>query len=390
MRVLVLGTGRQGRAVIYDLAGSPVVGTVVCADVEAAGAEAHLAGLASDKLQTLTVDAADDAALRRVFDRGFDVAIDMLPRQFAGPVATAAVDAGVSLVNTNYDHDLRGLADPARRAGVALLPEMGMDPGIDLVLCGEAVRRLDAVHELVSYGGGIPEPSAADNPLRYKISWTWEGVLNSYDRPARIVRDRRAVDVPRDRLFDERFCHTIDVPGLGTLEAFPNGDAVAYARRLGIDGTVEAAGRYALRWPGHCALWRALVGLGFLAQAPVPGLGNDVSPRRFLCEHLGPRLRYKPEERDLVVVRVQAEGIRDGRRCRVVFDLLDTKDPSTGLTAMSRTVGFAASIAAQMIAAGMIADRGLLSPAKHVPYAAFVGELKRRGIVVREREEAAS
>lgn len=180
--------------------------------------------------------------------------------------------------------------------------------------------------------------------------------------------------------------HTVDVPGLGEMEAFPNGNAVEYARRLGIEDTVRAAGRYALRWPGHRRLWQALVQLGFLEQAPVPGLPGQVSPREFLRWHLEPRLQYKPDESDVVVVRIQVEGIRDGRRCRLVFDVVDRKDTSTGLTAMSRTVGFSASIAAQMIAQGTITARGLLSPIRHVPYAPFLAELAGRGIVVREQQ----
>ena len=359
----------------------------MCADRDVGAAEGWLGTLASDKLTVVRLDAGDAGALRAMMGDGFDVAIDLLPRQFVGPVGAAALDAGVHLVNTYYDHDLRPLAERARRADVAILPEMGMDPGIDLVLCAEAVRRLDEVHALLSYGGGVPEPSAAAaNPLRYKISWTWEGVLNSYARPARLLQDGEPMDVAPAELFDERHTHTIDVPELGAMEAFPNGDGVAYAERLGIAGTVRSAGRYALRWPGHCRLWQSLVDLGFLEDAPVPGLPAGVSPRQFMIRHLEPRLQYLPGERDVVIVRVQADGVRDGRPRRIVLDLVDHKDASSGLTAMSRTVGFSASIAAQMIARGTIAARGLLSPTRDVPYAAFVDELARRNITVRERE----
>ncbi len=387
MRMLVLGGGRQGQAVIHDLAQAAAVASVTCADLDVRGLEAYLATLGSDKLTAVPVDATDQDALRRLIAGGFDAVVDLLPRQFVGAVGTAAVDVGVHLVNTNYDHDLRSLADRAEQAGVALLPEMGMDPGMDLVLCAEAVLRFDEVHGLLSYGGGIPEWSAAtENPLRYKISWTWGGVLDSYDRPARLVQDGEAVEIPGDRIFDGGFRHTVDVPGLGEMEAFPNGDAVAYARRLGIEDTVKTAGRYALRWPGHGELWHALVQLGFLEQAPVPGLPGQVSPREFMRRHLEPRLQYKPDEGDVVVVRIEVEGIRSGCRSRLVFDVVDRKDTSTGLTAMSRTVGFSASIAAQMIAQGTIAARGLLSPVRHVPYAPFVAELARRGIAVREQQ----
>jgi saccharopine dehydrogenase-like NADP-dependent oxidoreductase len=303
-------------------------------------------------------------------------------------VAEAAIEVGAHLVNTNYDHELRDLADPAKRVGVTILPEMGMDPGVDLVLCAEAVRRLDQVDELISYGGGVPEASAAaDNPLRYKISWTWAGVLDSYDRPARIVRDGDVVDIAADQIFDERFCHTVAIQDLGEMEAFPNGDAVDYAQRLGIEETTTSVGRFALRWPGHCGFWKMMVELGFLERTPVPGLPDQVSPREFMREHLQPRLHYEPGQRDIAVIRVQTIGSSNGRRRRIVLDVIDYKDLATGLTAMSRTVGFSASIVAQMIGRDIITERGLLSPTRHVPYGPFVAELERRGIAVREREE---
>ncbi len=71
---------------------------------------------------------------------------------------------------------MKGLADEAKARDVTILPEFGMDPGIDLVLLGEAVRSLDHVEEIISYGAGFPEPEATDNPLKYKVTWTFEGV----------------------------------------------------------------------------------------------------------------------------------------------------------------------------------------------------------------------
>jgi saccharopine dehydrogenase-like NADP-dependent oxidoreductase len=49
---------------------------------------------------------------------------------------------------------------------------------------------------------------------------------------------------------------------------------------------------------------------------------------------------------------------------------------------MSRTVGFTASIGAQLIGRGAIAKRGLLSPVTDVPYDVLVGELAKRNIQI--------
>jgi saccharopine dehydrogenase-like NADP-dependent oxidoreductase len=260
-----------------------------------------------------------------------------------------------------------------------------MDPGIDLVLGAEAVRRFDRVTRLDSYGGGVPEPGADDNPLRYRISWAWDGVLDSYVRPARFLRSGVVVEVPGTEIFHGEFIHTIEVDPLGTLEAFPNGDAIGYAAKFGITESVRTTGRYALRWPGHADLWRTFARLGFLEDTPVPTL-SQITPREFMHRHLEPRLQYRPEQRDAVVIRVVAEG--EGYRSpRLVLDVIDYRDTDSGLMAMNRTVGFPASIAAQMIVSGIIKERGLLSPTRHVPFGPFMAELQKRGIHVRETME---
>jgi len=382
MKVLVIGCGLQGRAVVHDLAASEAVKQVTCADVDLQVAQAACEHAGSNKLQAVALDARDAAALSALVGGGFDVVVDMLPRQFVRRVGQACIAAGVHLVNTYYDHDLRDLDASAREAGVALLPEMGLDPGIDLVMAAEAIRRFDRVTHLLSYGGGFPEAGADDNPLRYRISWTWEGVLNAYARPSRLVHQGKIVEVPAENIFDEDMVHTVHVGPFGSLEAYPNGDAAEYAQRFGIAGSAQEVGRYALRWPGHVSLWRALVGLGFLEQAPVPGLGG-VTPREFMVRHLEPRLQYAPGQRDAVILRVEARG-EGGASDRLVLDLIDFRDRTTGLMAMNRTVGFPASIAAQMLASGQIKARGLLSPIQHMPWAILVEQLSRRGIAIVE------
>jgi saccharopine dehydrogenase-like NADP-dependent oxidoreductase len=382
MRVLVLGYGMQGRAVVHDLVAAPEVTSVVCADADLDRATAELADLGIPKTIAKPLDAADPAALATLLTEGYDVVVDTLPRHFVRAVAESAIAAGVHLVNTNYDDNLRDLDDRARAAGVAVLPEMGLDPGIDLMMAAEAVRRFDSVTHLLSYGSGIPAPGDDDNPLRYRISWTWEGVLDSYTRPARIVRRGEVVEVPGSNVFDAEQGHTVEIVPFGILEAAPNGDAAKYAARFGIAGSAVEVGRYTLRYPGHGATWQKLAALGFLETEPVSHLGA-VTPRRFMVEHLGPRLQYGADQRDAVILRVEARGI-GGPAEGWVLQLVDFRDPSTGLFAMNRTVGFAASIAAQMIVSGEIAHRGVLSPITDVPWTPFVTELAARGITITE------
>ena len=383
IKIAVLGgLGFKGKAALLDLSRSEAVREIISVDAAPKGLGKLAEFLDMNKVKLVELDASSQDAITSVLKRGVDVAIDLLPQPLMTNAFEAAMEAGVHLVSTNYARAFRRFDNPARAAGIAIMPECGLDPGIDLVIFGQAVREFDELHVVNSYCGGFPEKSACDNPLAYKISWNWEMVLTTQNRDSVFIKDRRRLDIPASEQHDSEMIHKIDFPGLGELEAVPNGNAVFYTDLLGVTRTIRQTGRYALRWPGWCAFWRPLKKLGFLSDEPVPGLDCAVSPHQFLAKFLEPKLRYHEKEKDLVAMLNVFEGIKDGRKKRITISLLIERDVETGLFAMSLGVGYAASIVAQMLARGQIKKKGLLSPATDVPYEAFMAELSRRGLEV--------
>jgi lysine 6-dehydrogenase len=386
LRVLVLGgCGIQGKTAVFDLAGAAAVERVICADVNPKGIEELSGSIDMTKVRTEFLDAGDSESMERLFQQA-DVVVDLLPRQFLETVCQTAVRVRVSVVNTNYAYPIAHLNEKARAAGVAILPECGLDPGIDLVLYGEARRRFDELNVINSYCGGFPERAACDNPLNYKVSWVFEGVLASSKRDSRFVREGAVIDIPGAIQHDPKYIHAVNFPGLGSLEAIPNGNAVFFTDALGVTETIRETGRYALRWPGWSAFWHPLKQLGFLSEAPVAGLACPVSPYQMIDKLVGPQIRYRRDEKDLVAMLNVFEGKRGDRQVRLVSRLLIERNLETGFLAMAQGVGYPASIAAQMIAKGEITEKGLLSPMKHIPYPAFMDALRARGIVVEEEE----
>ncbi len=387
-KVLVLGAGRQGRAAILDLVHHGH--DVVAADLDVQGLLGWATASGLDSLQCCSCDAGDDTAVSELLGRGFAVVVDLLPVPLHDRITRAALRHRVHLVSSSYTSPvMTTLGRQAAASGVTLLPELGLDPGIDLVLLGEAVRRFEAVEEVRSYAAGFPEAGVAKPPLRYKLTWNLEGVLRSYHRCAEVLRQGQAVHIPAGRAFDPEHIHEIKVAGVGCLEAFPNGDALRYADLLGLDrATLTDMGRFVMRWPGHAALWRTLINLGLLDEEPVHVEGRTVDRRQFLAAAWEQQLSYQDHERDVVVVRIEVIGRRagDGSRSCVRLQVVDYRDSETGLFAMNRTVGFSAAIGAGLIADGTIGKRGLLSPVVDVPYRRFVQELAARGILVSEEE----
>ena len=385
MKIAVLGgLGLQGKAALLDLARSRQVQKVVCADCSLKDWGKLAAITDVSKIQPVLVDGSSKAALVALLQQGFDAVIDLLPLPFMVNAFEAALEVRVPLVSTNYGKPIHHLHEPALAAGVSLMPECGLDPGIDLVICGHAVRQFDELHVLNSYCGGIPEKKACTNPLDYKISWNFDMVLRSQKRPSVFIRGGKKFEVPAAQQHETDMIHTIRFPGLGDMEAVPNGDAVFYTDLLGVTPGMREAGRYALRWPGWCAFWRPLKRLGLLSDEPVQGLDCAVTPHQFMVKLLEPQLQYRDGEKDVVAMYNVFSGVKDGRPKTLKTSLVIERDLKSGLYGMSLGVGFPASIVAQMIAAGEISKKGVLNPALDVPYAPFMAALAERGIVVTE------
>ncbi len=383
--VLVIGAGIQGRTAIQDLERSPGVDRIIAADLDREALERHLHSIGAVRTEAVGLDVHDAGALERLLSRGTGVAITLVPVALEPAVVRAAIEAGTDLVTTNFATFVEAFDGPARARDVTIVPEAGLDPGIDMVIVARALSDFDRIDTLNSYGAGIPAPECRDtNVLRYKISWSWEGVLAAYWRPARVIAGDKELVAGRDEIFQPRWRHAVHVEGVGSLEAFVNGDAVAVAERACIRNTVRTAGRYTLRWPGHCDFWQKIAALGLLDDTPRADCG--LSPREFLRRHLEPQLQYGPAERDMIVLRVDVAGTRNGRRTARRYELIDYRDLQSGTLAMSRVVGIPASVVAQMVLSGRIHHPGVASPITDIPPGAFFDALAQRGIVITERE----
>ncbi|OBQ58792.1 saccharopine dehydrogenase family protein [Mesorhizobium loti] len=381
MRIAVLGgLGLQGRAAIADLVASGVE-EVICVDTTPDGA-ARLADLTDlSRVRFVMPNGAIGPALADVLADA-DAVIDLLPQPLMREAVQAAIATRTPLVTTNYGKAIADLAPEAERAGVSIMTECGLDPGIDLVLYARAAKQFDAITSIDSYCGGIPEPKAMAKPLCYKVSWNFDMVLVSQNRDSVMIEDGKRVEVPAARQHDSPFIHEIEVAGLGRLEAFPNGDALHYVEMLPSANGLRRSGRYTLRWPGWSAFWAPLKELGFLSEDKVPGTSS--SPREFLGRLLGPQLQYGPGEKDLCVMRNVFSGLEGGRAKTVTSDLIIERDLTSGLFGMSLGVGYPASIVAQMLARREITTPGLLNPLLDVPDEPFFDELAKRGIKVAE------
>jgi saccharopine dehydrogenase-like NADP-dependent oxidoreductase len=227
-RIVLLGYGMQGKAALHDLRRTSGAREILVAD-GFPGFEEEIRSLGDPRVRPVSLDAGNPTALAALME-GADVVVELLPGTFALPVARTAVRTGVNLVSAMYLAD-PGEPDPVRREatlreleaidaaarerGLTILEEFGMDPGIDLILGRHVLDGLDRVQVFYSYGAGFPEPAAADNPLRYKFTWSPIGVIRSYLRTASVIRDGKRISIPAAEMFDPIHTHIWTCPRWG-------------------------------------------------------------------------------------------------------------------------------------------------------------------------------
>ena len=379
----------------------------------------------------LRLDIADIEPIRALVAEA-DLAISLLPPQFHIGVAELCLKENKHFLCASYlSQDMKNLDERAKARGLVFLNEVGLDPGLDHLTAMEMIDELkDNGYEILefhSHCGGIPSLKAANNPLRYKFSWSPAGVLRAITRASKFQRDGRLVTVPgRDKLNHAEVLH---VPGAGIFESNPNADSLYYGERYGLTD-VHTIRRGTLRYPGWAQFWLFMLSLDFLNEERVMEFddeqvlsalfrlsGNDppadiysfVAERAqshasvFLegMESLGlldqdnrisgsysafsiilagaqERMQYAPDEMDLVVLHHEFTVQKDGKREKWTSSMI--REGNEDATAMAFLVGVPAGIAARLILEDKIEGRGALIPLTPDIYGPLLKELAELGL----------
>lgn len=376
----VLGAGMQGTAAAYDLARFGDADEIRMGDTEdrraSAAAERVNRLVGRPVAKSFRADAKDDAGLVSFF-RGAHAALSAVPYDLNPGVHRAAVAAGCGCADLGGHTGialgiLRDLKEPARSAGVTLVPDCGLAPGLGTVLATAAIRRLGGRAQAVRIRcGGLPVKPRP--PLGYKLVFNIRGLTNEYFGPAYVLRDGAREVVPS---FDDpepiRFG-----PPIGRAETSTTSGGTGTLPWT-FEGKVRNLDYRTVRYPGHWEKMRTLLDLGLLDPDPVRVGDALVVPRELFHVVAAPRLSF-PDDPDLVCLRVEAEG--DGGEA-LKFEMIEFADPETGFTAMERTTGYPAALVVEDIARGRtppgaVAIEEAVDPEDHIR------RLARRGIRIK-------
>jgi lysine 6-dehydrogenase len=375
MRIAVLGAGLIGNAIARDLARDGEFAVTVFDRDEAA--LARLAGI--NGIATTCTDLGNAGEVARAA-ADHDLVVGAVPGHMGFSTLRAVIGAGRDVVDISFfAEDPFALDEAARARGVRAVVDCGVAPGCSNLILGRMEREFTTLERFACYVGGLP--SVRTWPWEYKAPFSPADVIEEYTRPARFVVHGETI--VRPALSDPEL---LDFPEVGTLEAFNTDGLRTLLGTVRVPFMVEKT----LRYPRHIEKVRVLRESGFFLTTQVDVGGVNVRPIDLTSRLLFALWKLGDGEEDLTVMRVEVEGIRDGRRLRRRFDLLDRYDRTTLTSSMARTTGYACTAAVRALARGLYTAPGI-SPPEFLGrepgcYEFILGELAARGVVFRESE----
>ncbi|GKZ25729.1 saccharopine dehydrogenase [NADP(+), L-glutamate-forming] [Aspergillus brasiliensis] len=416
-KVLLLGSGFVTKPTVEVLSKADVNVTVACRTLESA--QKLCDGFKNTK--AISLDVTDDAALDKALEQ-VDLAISLIPYTFHANVIKSAIRTKKHVVTTSYvSPTMMELDEECKKAGITVMNEIGLDPGIDHLY---AVKTISEVHaeggkitSFLSYCGGLPAPECSNNPLGYKFSWSSRGVLLALRNAAKFYKDGQEFSVAGPDLMATAKPYFI-YPGFAFV-AYPNRDSCPYRERYSIP-EAQTVVRGTLRYQGFPEMIKVLVDIGFLSDegseflnSPIAwkeatkqilgatssaekdlvwaissktafannddrdriisglrwiGLFSDeqITPRGnpldTLCATLEKKMQYEEGERDLVMLQHKFEiEHKDGQKETRTSTLCEYGVPG-GYSAMAKTVGVPCGVAVKLVLDGTINQKGVIAP----------------------------
>ncbi len=411
-KVLILGAGMVVKPIVTYLLEKDVLVTV--ASRTRSKADAMISGHKNGTAIEWTVD--DTETLDKMV-KEHDLTVSLLPWLHHIMVAKHCIKHRKNMVTTSYvKPEMKALDQEAKDAGIIILNELGLDPGIDHM---SAMRIIDHVHdkngkieEFYSICGALPAPEVAgDNPFRYKFSWSPKGVVLAGNNDGRYLRHGKEVYVPTEDLFKNPL--QIDFPKVGKLDIYPNRDSMPYIDLYGIPET-KTMMRGTFRYPGWCESMDAMKALKLLTNdtydftgksyaemlAMLIGLESAANIREQVAGYLNipvdahaikamdwlglfednrmgrrqdtpfeivsdlmiEKMMLGKKERDMVSMQhVFLASYPDGKKEVIKSSMLDSGTQETD-TAIARTVALPAAVGVEMVLNGEIAEKGV-----HIP-----------------------
>jgi len=328
--------------------GAGLIGGVVAEELAKSGAEVLVGDRETRKIpgcKYIKVDFTDHDSLIEIMSGGYDVVASAVPGRFGFGVMEAAIKAGVDLVDVSFgDGNPLTLMEKTKHAGIIIVPDCGVAPGLSNLLVGIGMTKVEKPIETHIKVGGLPQKPMP--PLNYRIVFSAEAVVDEYTRKARIVKNGKVTEVEALSGLE-----LFEFPGIGKLECFYTDGLRTLIDTIKLKQMDEKT----IRYLGHAERVKTLVETGLFESEPVV-LG--VKPRDFMEAFLSSKLRLRSNERDITILEVEVKGESETIRYR----MLDKFDEKNNITSMARTTGYPLAVVSILVAEKKVEQKGVVPP----------------------------
>ena len=373
----VLGGGRQGTAIAYDLLkfGSP--SKVIIADIDLhqaqVSAERNRSLLNTDKVLAMQVNVNDENQMLDLL-KDVDVLISAVPYHLNTKVTDFAIQSSTSMVDlgghTGIVQAQLARSSEANERGITIVPDCGMGPGMNVTMALLAMEQLDNPKHVRIWDGGLPLNPV--EPWNYASFFNINGLTNEYDGDAFFIQDGKVIQIP---CFAD--IEVLSFGGeIGELEAAVTSGGLS-TMPWSYEGQLETLENKTLRYFGHWEQMIAFRQLGLFDLKPIQFNNQEIIPREFYHQLLEPKLNVNSKE-DVCIMRTEAIGEKDGVRTKAIVETLEYYDEKTSFYAMEKWTGWHASIVAIRIANKDL-NPGAISIENAMTGAYFLKEGKKRG-----------
>ncbi|WP_297027524.1 saccharopine dehydrogenase family protein [Thermoplasma sp.] len=300
------------------------------------------------KVRTIEFDVMDRSSYRKLDN--YDVVISALPGSVGMQFLRNAAKTGKKIIDVSYtEEDPVELDSIAENSGTVIVPDMGFAPGLTNAIAGYFTADLESIENVKIYVGGVPEKPLP--PLDYTITWSVEGLIDEYTRPARIVRNGKQIQVEALSGIER-----ISIGDYGEMEAFYTDGLRSLARNIRCSGDMFEK---TIRYPGHAEKIAVIRDMGYFDRTKISGCNLTMFE---ISEQLFMKRLYRPEIHDVVLMRVMVSGKKLGNPVKRSAEMEVHYDTARSRTAMDITTSLPASITAEFLSGQVNVPSGILFP----------------------------
>ena len=374
-KFVIVGSGRQGISVAYDLlrdSNHNVVMVDIYEDFLNQALNKISAISNSQNLKGIVADVSDSNQMLEILSDA-DVMISAVPYKFNLDLTKLAIKSKTSMVDlgghTNIVREQLSMNEQAQESGITIVPDCGMGPGMNITMAVLATEILDQTDEIYICDGGLPKDPKP--PWNYSLFFNIEGLTNEYDEQAYFLKDGEIVEVP---CFDN--IENVSFDNIGELEAAVTSGGLS-TMPWTFKNKLKVLENKTLRYKGHWEWMKAYRELGLFSREVINHNGREIVPRHFYHQLLEKKLDHGRVE-DVCLMRIKAIGFKDSKKIELTIDAVEYYNQKLDLTAMEKWTGWHISIMALEIAYNKVSN-GAISVENALKGHTFLEEARNRG-----------